>query len=70
MIPTPWLTKINAIINSLVLGETYDEAAIKKIKHMFICTFPYISRDLTTEEKEIVSGLMMIPSWLGGMGRE
>jgi hypothetical protein len=70
LIPTPWLFKFNTIINTLMNGETYEKEAIEKIKLMFICCFPYISRELTTKEKERVDGLMSIPGFLGGMNSE
>jgi hypothetical protein len=70
LIPTPFLFKMNTIINTLMNGETYEKEAMEKIKQMFISCFPYISRDLTTEEKETVRRLMSIPNFLGGMGKD
>lgn len=68
LIPTPWLFKINTIINTLINGETYEKEAIEKIQWMLNSCFPYISRDLTTDEKERIKGLMSLPNYLGGMG--
>ncbi len=67
-IPTVFLYKLNTIINTLISGETYEKEAIDRIKFMFISCLPYISRDLTTDEKKRLEGLMRIPSWAGGMG--
>ena len=68
-IPTVFLYKLNSIINTLANGETYEKEALERIKFIFISCLPYISRELTTEEKKTIGGLMMIPNWAGGMGR-
>ena len=68
-IPNVFLYKINTIINTLMHGETYDKQAISKIQKMFIVCLPYISRELTSDEKKRIKSLSQIPNWLGGIGK-
>lgn len=68
LIPTTWLHKVYSIINVLIKGETFEKEAMDKMKLLLTSCFPYIARDLTTKEKEKVKKLMLIPSYLGGMG--
>ena len=67
-IPNVFLYKMNTIINTLMLGETYEQKAIRKIQKIFIVCLPYISRELTSDEKIKIESLSQIPNRLGGMG--
>ena len=67
-IPNVFFFKMNTIINTLMLGETYEQKAMTKIQKMFTACLPYICRELTTDEKEKIKSLSQIPNWLGGMG--
>jgi hypothetical protein len=67
-IPTVYLTYILRTFNELRSGIVYKDEAFKKFKDFMYALFPYISRELTEREKETVKGLMMIPSFLAGLG--
>lgn len=50
--PTGYLTKIMAWMNSFQKGELIETEAFEKLKKLFLSTFPYVSREQTTEENE------------------
>ena len=58
--PTRYIKKMMAWLNSLNDGEHVENAAFDKLKKLMLYTFPYISREQTTEEKEMVKHYMQI----------
>ena len=68
-IPTIYLKWLNSIFHELYGGAKYSPAAFDKIKNIMLAVFPYISRQLTAEEKEAIKGVATIPSYLGGLGK-
>lgn len=58
IIPTIWLTRLMAFLNRIQEDQDFDENAFNKMKYMFIKSFPYVARELTTNEQERVSILL------------
>ena len=59
-IPTVWLSKLMAFLNGIQQNHDMQEPAFSKIKQMFLRTYPYVARNLTTAEKEKFNSLMML----------
>lgn len=68
MIPTVFIKWVISILNQYRSGVEYSDKAFEKFTEFMLNTFPHVSRDLTENEKERVSTLIMIPSYLGGLG--
>lgn len=68
MIPTTFIRWIMSTLNEHRNGVVYSDEAFKNLKEFILQVFPHISRELTTKEKERLSLLSMIPSYLGGHG--
>jgi len=64
-IPTIYLKWLNSIFHELYSRAKYSENAFKKIKHIMLAVFPYISRELTDKEKDVIKGMQDIPDYLG-----
>lgn len=67
-IPTVYLRAVMGIINELFDGTVYRQPAIEKYKTLLVSLFPHVSRRLTDQEREEVTHLLRMPSWLGGLG--
>jgi len=67
-IPTVYLKWIMGLLNQQYAGITFQKNAFEKVKQLLIAIYPYVSRELTPEEKERLKNLMSIPAFLGGMG--
>lgn len=63
LIPTIWIKKLMAFLNTIQEGEGLDKDAFESMKHMFLTTFPYISRHLTEKEKKRVISLFEIEDY-------
>ena len=57
-IPTIWIQKFFAFFNGVYENQDLSPEAYKKMKQLFIRTFPYVSRHLTSEEKNRVRSLL------------
>ncbi len=68
MIPTTFIRWIMSTLNEHRNGVVYSDEAFENLKEFILQVFPHISRELTTKEKERLSLLGMIPSYLGGHG--
>lgn len=68
MIPTTFIRWIMSTLNEHRNGVVYSDEAFENLKEFILQIFPHISRELTTKEKERLSLLGMIPSYLGGHG--
>lgn len=68
MIPVIFIKWVMSIMNEQHSGSTYSDEAFNKLKEFLLQLFPYVSRELTPEEKEKIKLLGMIPSYLGGLG--
>lgn len=58
MIPTTWFRLLFAFVNGIYDEQDLSPEAYKRVKQMFVRTFPYIARHLTSKEKERVSSLL------------
>jgi surface protein len=56
--PSIWISKIMAFINGMHDNNDLSEDAFKTMKQMFIRSYPYVARNMTTKEKERVSSLL------------
>lgn len=56
--PTLWIKLLMAFINGIYVKQDLSEEAFKTMKKMFIRTFPYVARNLTSKEKEHVRDLI------------
>ncbi len=66
--PLVYIKWVMMILNEHHRGNVYSETAFDKIKHFLLTLFPYVARESTTEEKERIKSLLIIPSYLGGLG--
>ena len=57
-IPSIWIMRLMAFLNGIQRDRNMKEPAFGKMKQMFIRTYPYVARNLTTYEKERVKSLM------------
>lgn len=67
-IPLVYIRWIMVVMNELQSGETYSPEASENMKTLLLNLFPLIARHLTEAEQERIQSLMMIPSYLGGLG--
>jgi hypothetical protein len=66
--PVVFITKVMAVLNGLNAAERYEPEAFQKLKHLFIATFPHVSRHMNDADKDLIKRLLQIPSYVGGMG--
>ena len=57
--PTLWISLLMAFLNGIFYNHELSEEAFKTMKQMFIRTYPYVARHLTSKEKEQVKNLLM-----------
>ena len=55
--PTIWICRLMTFINDLYNKELNDNA-FKTMKDMFMRTYPYVARHLTSKEQERVKSLL------------
>lgn len=70
MMPTIFIKWVMSIMNEQRAGVIYSDEAFENLKHFLLQVFPYVSRHLTSKEKDKIKSLGMIPSYLGGLGYE
>ncbi|ASF45448.1 restriction endonuclease [Methylovulum psychrotolerans] len=70
MMPTVFIKWIMSVLNEQRGGTVYSDDAFKDLKEFLLNVYPFVCRHLTEKENERVRSLMMIPSYLGGMGYE
>lgn len=63
LIPTIWIQKLMAFLNTIQEGDGLDKDAFESMKHMFLATFPYISRHLTEKEKKRLISLSKLENY-------
>ena len=56
--PTLWIKLLMAFINSIYESHNLSDDAFKTMKQMFVRSYPYVARNMTTKEKEKVSMLL------------
>lgn len=56
--PTIWIQRLMAFFNGIFSDQDLSEEAFKTMKQMFIRTYPYVARHMTSKEKERVSSLL------------
>ncbi|MFA6055269.1 MAG: restriction endonuclease [Thermodesulfovibrionales bacterium] len=70
MMPTVFIKWVMSILNRQRSGTIYSDEAFEALKDFLLNMYPHVCRHLTEKEKERVQSLMMIPSYLGGLGYE
>lgn len=70
MVPSVFIRWAISIMNEMRSGTIYSDEAFSDLKKFLMNVYPFACRHLTEKEKERVQSLMMIPSFLGGMGYE
>lgn len=70
MMPTVFIKWVISILNEMKGGTIYSDEAFNQLKQFLLNVYPFACRHLTDKEKERVQSLMMIPSYLGGLGYE
>lgn len=68
MIPMMYARCFVALMNKMKRGVTISDTAFEKYKTFLLCIYPYIVRTATEQERERMQSLMMIPSFMGGLG--
>ena len=56
--PSLWIKLLMAFMNGIYENHDLSEAAFKTMKQMFIRSYPYVARNMTTAEKEQVKMLL------------
>lgn len=56
--PTLWIKLLMAFINGIYDNHDLSEEAFKTMKQMFIRSYPYVARNMTSKEKEQVRTLL------------
>lgn len=56
--PTLWIRLLMAFINGIYEDNDLSFEAFKVMKHMFLCSYPYVARNMTTKEKEHIRNLI------------
>lgn len=57
-IPTIWIHRMISFMNEIYYAKDVDEEAYLKMKKIFIASFQYVARHLTSKEKERVASLV------------
>ncbi|MBO4923626.1 MAG: hypothetical protein J5382_05825 [Bacteroidales bacterium] len=57
--PTLWIKLLFAFVNDIYNEQDLSKEAFETMKQMFIRSYPYIARHLTSKEKERVNDLLM-----------
>lgn len=70
MMPTIFIKWVMSTFNELRDGVQYSDEAFENLKTFMISVYPFVCRHLTDQEQERVQSLMMIPSYIGGLGYE
>lgn len=70
MLPTMFIKWVMSILNEQRSGVEYSDEAFENLKEFLLQIFPYVSRHLTSKEKDRIRSLERIPSYLGGLGYE
>lgn len=68
IIPHMFIKWVIVTLNELKDGTRYSDAAFAKLKEFLLNIYPFVARDLTTDEEKRLGSLMQIPSHLGGLG--
>ena len=68
-IPTIYSKWLISTLHELNGKAKYSTEAFEKTLNILLSIFPYISRELTDKEKDIIKGMTRIPSYLGGLGQ-
>jgi hypothetical protein len=66
--PIAYIRWAIVLINQLQRGDKFAEEAIESMKDFLLNLFPFVARDMTAIERERISRLTAIPSYLGGWG--
>lgn len=67
MMPTIFIKWVMSIMNEQKSGCIYSDEAFENLKHFMLQVFPFVSRQLTSKEKERIKSLSMFPAYLGGL---
>lgn len=67
-IPTIYFKYLNSLLYELHGDTTFSDKAYNKMINLMSAVFPYISREITEEEKIAIEDLTAIPRFLGGLG--
>lgn len=57
-VPTIWIDRMMSFLNEIYDDKDVDREAFDKMKQIFIASFQYVARHLTSKEKERVTSLM------------
>ena len=68
MIPHVFIKWVIISMNRLHDGTQYSDRAFSNLMNFLLNIYPFITRDITSKEKERLESLMEIPSHFGGMG--
>jgi hypothetical protein len=68
MAPIAYIRWAIVIINHLQRGDRFTDDAIESVKDFLLNLFPFVAREMTEIERNRISQLTSIPSYLGGWG--
>jgi hypothetical protein len=69
-IPTIYFKWLSTMLNRMQNDIKYSDLAFRNMMLLLQSIFPYISRELTAEEKKRIQTLAGVPCYLGGLGFE
>lgn len=70
MMPTIFIKWVMSALNQLRDGSQYSDEAFEELKEFLLNIYPFVCRHPNENEQERMHSLMMVPSFLGGMGYE
>jgi Restriction endonuclease len=70
IVPVAYVRMVITTLNDFHRGMKYSDEAFENMRKFLMNLFPLVSRETTTNEKEHINDLSMIPAYLGGWGYE
>lgn len=70
IMPTIFIKWVMSALNQTRKGEQYSDEAFEDLKEFLLNIYPFVCRHPNENEEERMRSLMMVPSFLGGMGYE
>jgi hypothetical protein len=70
VMPIAYIRWVVATLNEYHAGKMQSDVAFEKCKQLILNLFPLVSRHMTTEERQRIQELGVVPEYMGGWGYE